>query len=158
VNGLEGFGVHKIAPQWTGCPAPQGPGILLYSVLCLNRIQSQALLAIPVGRTLSAGHWPVTNGEVTIMARFTLYFLNANGTPRVHSTHETLPQAVNQTGTAPPGRGWRIVDTLTGQVLGTGVGKVPASKVKPTKPAIVKMPVMRTPPQPKGRRSRNAGR
>ncbi len=93
------------------------------------------------------------------MGRFTLYFLDTDGTPRVHSTHDTLPQAVNQSGIAAPGRGWRIVDALTGQVVGTGVGKVRASKVKPMKSAIVKKkPVRRTPARPKGRRSRDAGR
>jgi hypothetical protein len=97
--------------------------------------------------------------EDRIVGRFVLYFLDADGNPRGHSTHDTLPQAVNQSGIAAPGRGWSIVDALTGQVVGTGVGKVRASKVKPMKPASVKKkPVRKTHARPKGRGSKDAGR
>jgi hypothetical protein len=49
-----------------------------------------------------------------------------------------LPQAFNQTGIAPPGRDWRIVDNASGQIVGAGVGKLPARKVKPSKPTTLK--------------------
>jgi hypothetical protein len=90
---------------------------------------------------------------------FTFFLLEADGTPRIHSTHDTLPQAVNQTGIAPPGQGWRIVDNATGQIVGAGMGKLLARRGKPTKPAAVKKkPLKRMPARPEGRRSKNPRR
>ena len=68
------------------------------------------------------------------MGRFTLFLLDADGKPGGHSTHDTLQQAINQSGIAGPGQGWRIMDAVTGQIVGAGMGKIPARKVKPTKP------------------------
>jgi hypothetical protein len=72
------------------------------------------------------------------MARFTLLLLGADGHPTAHSTHDTLQQAINQSGITAPGQGWRIMDTETGQIVGAGVGKISAHKGKLSKPPTAK--------------------
>jgi hypothetical protein len=68
------------------------------------------------------------------MGRFTLLLLGGDGNPTVHSTHDTLQQAINQSGIAAPGKGWRIMDTETGQIVGAGVGKRAAKRSRASPP------------------------